>query len=186
MSRADVVALTLLCRNKNVIEYGCGGSTIILSKIATNVISFDTDQNWIDKIKPQVGKNVEFHYIVQDEKLIPDIIGTWDVFLDDGWAKLRGPMLLKYWPQIRECALLHDARMTYPGNVVKQFLDAFTIKNDPSEFNPGLKDNPYLGSLKSIEWDYLESNMAVLFKRNCTLLYENWNESEKGNHRVPW
>ena len=60
LSRADVLVLTFLCRNKRVIEFGVGASTIILSQIAKWVVSYDTDQNWIDKIKPKVGNNVNF------------------------------------------------------------------------------------------------------------------------------
>jgi len=177
LSRADVVALTLLCRGKNVVEFGVGGSTVILSKIANSVISFDTDPGWIDRIKPK-APNVEFKLIEKKaDALIP--IYPCDILFDDGWSLLRPPFLLKYWNVIKEYAILHDGRMTYAGNCVKRLIDSFIIKNEPNEYNPGLPDNPYTGSLESIYWNYLESNMVVLKKRNCTLKYENWKVTEK-------
>jgi hypothetical protein len=172
LSRADVVALTLLCRGKDVVEFGIGGSTVLLSQIAKSVVSYEHDQTWIDRIKPKVGLNCEIRLT---DKECKDVKGfPCDVIFDDGHSLGRCNFLLEFWGHVRECAILHDGRMTYAGNCLKRFLDSFTIKNEPKEGNPGLPDNPYTGSLERIDWCWLESNMVVLHKRNCTLKYENW------------
>jgi len=184
LSKADVVVLTLLCRVKNVIEFGMGGSTILLSKIANKVITYEHDKAWVDRIKPSLGSNVEIRMIdkgatpLEGEKSIVGLGESCDVLFNDGHSHLRAPALLEFWPYIKDCAILHDARMTYAGNCVKKFIDAFTNRNEPSKANPGLPDNPFTGSLERIDWCWLESNMVVMKKRNGTLKYENWKVTE--------
>ena len=184
LSRADVVALTLLCRGKNVIEFGIGGSTVLLSQIANNVITYEHDPKWTEKILPHLGSNVEIRPI--DKGSTPaegalNVIGlgeSCDVCFIDGHSHIRAPALIEFWKHIKEYAILHDSRMTYAGNCVKKFIDAFVDQNKPSDTNPGMSDNPFTGSLETIHWNYLESNMVVMKKRNCTLRYENWKVSE--------
>ena len=184
LSRADAAVLTMLCRNKEVIEFGVGASSLIISQVAKSLKCYDTDQNWIDKVNGKL-KLIENKTCEPELKLIekkPEAakgLGEpCDILFDDGWSLLRFPFLLEFWSYLREKAILHDSRMSYAGNVVKQFLDLFTIKNEPSKFNPGNPDNPYTGSLESIQWNWLESNMVIMQKRNCTLTYENWKLSE--------
>jgi len=181
LSRADVVALALLCRDKKVIEFGIGGSTILLSQVAKKVITYEHDQIWIDKIKPKLNDKVEVRLIEKDTSSIKNIGEECDVLFNDGHSLLRSPALIEFWPYIKDCAILHDSRMTYAGNCVKKFIDSFVPNYEPSKGNPNkLPDNPFTGSLRSIEWNYLESNTVVMFKRNCTLKYENWKITERG------
>ena len=186
LSRADVVALTLLCRGKDVIEFGIGGSTILLSEIANKVITYEHDVKWVDKISPKLGSNVEIRLIDKGDTHADgelNMVGKGepcDVCFIDGHSHLRAPALLEFWKYIKDCAILHDSRMTYAGNCVKKFIDAFVDKGEPSAANPGLADNPFTGSLDTIHWNYLESNMVVMTKRNCTLKYENWKVGENG------
>jgi hypothetical protein len=178
LSRADAVVLTLLSRGKKVIEFGIGGSTVLFSQVADKVITYEHDPAWVEKMQPSLNDKVEIRMIEKKDStnFTPE---ECDVIFDDGWSVLRDKFLLQHWPYTKECAILHDARMTYAGNVCKKFFDAFTIKNEPCAYNPGLPDNPYTGSLKRIDWCWLESNMVVLHKRNCTLYYENWKITEK-------
>ena len=186
LSKADVVVLTLLCRDKIVIEFGIGASTILLSQIAKKVITYEHDQVWINKTKPKLNDKVEVRLIEKNEKAIKGLGEPCDVLFNDGHSILRAPALLEFWPFIKEHAILHDSRMTYAGNCVKRFIDSFTIRNpkvdeegfDSNGANPGLPDNPYTGSLEALYWNHLESNMVVMKKRNCTLKYENWKISE--------
>lgn len=177
LSRADVVVLTLLCRGKKVIEFGIGGSTILLSQIADKVITYEHDDFWIDKIKPKLGANVEIRKLEKNPEAIKGLGEECDVLFNDGWSLFRSPALLEFWPFIKECAILHDGRTNYAHNCVKALLDVWD-KNEKSEANPGLPDNPYTGTLKKIDWNWLESNMVVLHKRNCQLKYENWKITE--------
>lgn len=179
LSHADVVVLTQLCRDKVVIEFGIGGSTILLSQIAKKVITYEHDEAWIEKTKPKLNNKVEIRLIEKKVEVIDGLGEPCDVLFNDGHSLFRAPALLEFWPHIREHALLHDSRMTYAGNCVKRFIDGFIVKNEPSKTNPGLPDNPYTGSLETLHWNYLESNMVVMKKRNCTLKYENWKISEE-------
>lgn len=174
LSRADVVVLTLLCRGKTVVEYGVGASTIILSQVAEKVISYDTDLNWINKIKPK-ATGVDFKFIPMDGNAVtPE---PCDVLFDDGHSNLRWDFLKLFWPLLNEYAILHDGRMSYPGNILKRFFDMWE-DNGPNR-NP---DNSFTGSLEEIKWNWLESNMVVMKKRNCTLKYEDWKKTECQNY----
>ena len=122
LSRADVVALVLLCRNKEVVEFGIGGSTYLLSQVAKKLTCFDTDDMWIERVTNNL-KSIEnktcepvIHKIEKEADIkIP--VSPCDVLFDDGWSVLRDKFLLAYWPHIKECAILHDGRMTYAGPI---------------------------------------------------------------------
>jgi hypothetical protein len=180
LSRADVLVLTLLCRNKNVIEFGIGGSTILLSQIANKVITYEHDPAWRDKIAPKLNDKVEIRMIEKNPQAVKGLGEYCDVLFDDGHSLLRAPALLEFWKYIKGYAILHDSRMTYAGNCVKRLIDAFVPNPEITEGNPNkLPDNPYTGSLDTIYWNYLESNMVVLQKRNYILKYENWKITER-------
>lgn len=186
LSRADVVVLSLLSKNERVIEFGVGASTLILSQVAKSLKCYDTDINWINKINEKLSKienktcEPELILIEKNPDVVKSLVEETDVLFDDGHSLLRAPFLLEFWFNIKKYAILHDSKMTYAGNCVKKFIDAFTIKNEPKVGNPGLPDNPYTGSLDSIHWNYLDSNMVVMKKRNYTLKYENWKVTENG------
>ena len=192
LSRADTVVLTQLCRGKHVVEFGVGGSTLLFAQIAKSVISFDTSEEWIQRVTDRLlelpDKSCEPAMFciekTRDGSAAHGLSTTCDVLFDDGWSMLRAPFLLEFWQDIRECAILHDTRLTYAGNILKVFIDAYDPKADKEPYPCGF--NPYLGTLQSIEWNYLESNMAVLRKRNCFLSWENWKINERGNNRAGW
>jgi len=191
LSRADVVALTLLCRGKDVVEYGVGGSTIILSQIAKSVTSFDTKEIWVERTKEFLKKvpnktcEPEFRPILEEKHNGSSVKGLGfpcDIVFSDGWAALRGFFILEFWRYMNECAITHDSRAIYASNIVKMFMNNYDSnhKNDP-EFPWGI--NPYLSTLKKIEWNYLESNCCVFFKRNTSLIWEDWKKTEENNNR---
>jgi hypothetical protein len=180
LSRADVLVLYLLCRNKFVVEFGIGASTILLSQIAQKVITYEHDQSWIDRTAPKLNDNVEINKIEKDPEVVKDLGQECDVLFDDGHSLLRTPALLAFWPHLKECAILHDSRMTYAGNCVKAFLSAFIPNPEPTPSNPNnLPDNPFTGSLDTIYWNYLDSNMVVMHKKAYTLKYEDWKRTER-------
>ena len=189
LSRADFVVLTQLCRGKDVVEYGVGGSTLLFSRIAKSVVSFETKQVWADRVTEQLAqvkdKRCEPEIVIigeeHDGSTVKGLVRTCDVFFNDGWAAMRHHFLLEFWLQIRVCCILHDTRATYAANVVKKFIDAYDLEADKEKYPWGR--NPYLASLKTIEWCYLESNMAVLFRRNCELYWEDWKRTESGDNR---
>ncbi len=54
-----------LQKSTDVFEFGCGGSTVLISHLENikNLHSVDSDLNWINKIKEKVKKNVVFHFV---------------------------------------------------------------------------------------------------------------------------
>ena len=46
-----------------MLEWGSGGSTLYFSKFVKNYHSIEHDQEWYDKIKPQIDDNVIYHHI---------------------------------------------------------------------------------------------------------------------------
>ena len=58
LSQADAAVLSMLCRNKSVVEYGVGASTLILSQVASKVVSYDTETSWILKVNEKL-ENIE-------------------------------------------------------------------------------------------------------------------------------
>ena len=176
LSRADVVALTLLCRGKDVVEFGLGGSTLIIGQVAKSLITYETKPEWVKRF-PQIETPIEIIDEKEGGSSVRKLGKKCDVLFADGWAAMRHHFLLVFWPYIRECAILHDTRSIYAGNCVQKFINAY----NPPTTGWGL--NPYLATLKSIEWNYLESNMCVLHKRNCQLEYEDWKKTEADNNR---
>ena len=192
LSRADFVVLTQLCRGKDVVEYGAGGSTLLFAQIAKSVVTYETKPEWFDRVTKFLDQvpdkvcdpEVRFLEETRDGSSVKGLSQSCDVLFDDGWAMMRPAFLLEFWQDVRECAILHDTRATYAGNVLKMFLDAYEKPYDKEKWT--WPPNHYLASLKSIDWNYLESNMAVLHKRNCSLYWENWNGTESENNRVKW
>lgn len=187
LSRADVVGLITLCRNKDVVEFGLGGSTILLSQVARSLTTYETKPEWVERFKGTFA-TVENKTCEPVIKVIPEtrdgssVVGLGqpcDVLFDDGWALMRFPFIKEFWPHIRECCILHDTRATYAGNNLKQVFDAYQLGADKEKYPWGY--NPITASLKTIEWNYLESNLCVLFKRNCELVWENWKITEKSD-----
>ncbi len=190
LSRADTVVLTQLCRNKHVIEYGVGGSTVLLAQVAKSVLSYETKPVWAERAREQLAevsnKTCEpiIHIIGEkhDGSSVEGIGRQCDVLFSDGWAAMRGAFVVEFWPYIRDCAITHDTRATYAANVVKHFFNSFL----PTDKSVNIWGHPYSASLRTIEWNYMESNMCVLFKRNCELLWEDWKKTEAGNNRQGW
>ncbi len=188
LSRADFVVLCQLCRGKDVVEYGCGGSTILLSQIAKSLVCFDTKEVWIERTRVRLAElpnkqcEPEIHLIdeLHNGSSVKGLSRPCDVLFDDGWAAMRWHFLLEFWEDIRECAIHHDTRATYASNVVIKFFSSY-ISTEKPKYAWGY---PYAASLKTIEWSYLESNMCVMFKRNCALLWEDWKQTEADSNRV--
>jgi len=175
MSRADVVSLVQLCRGKNVIEFGLGGSTKILRQVAKSVKTYETKKVWAER---QDLDNIVFIEELHDGSSVKGLSEPCDVIFIDGWAAMRNHFLMEFWADVKECAILHDSRMTYASRCIEIFLQAYQ-KPPQNKFDY----NPYLGTLQKIEWNYMNSNNAVLYKRPYELIWEDWKKTEAGNNR---
>lgn len=171
LSRADAVVLGTLCRGKSVVEYGVGASTIILSQCTTSLKCLDTDINWINKTSAKIEEENKPMFKLIDKNDISTIpLYECDILFIDGHSLQRMNFLKLYWlDYVKEMVILHDSRTTYVSNIIKNMMDWYVIDSHP------WKTNPYLACLSKIEWNYLDSNMAVLHKRAYSLTYENWN-----------
>lgn len=189
LSRADVAALVTLCRGCDVAEFGVGGSTLLLARVAETLRCIDTDGLWRDRVNRRLAEmdglrcrpEITLVEKTRDPAGVAGLGGSCDVFFDDGWGEMRAPLLLEFWPYVRKCAILHDTRLTYAANAVVRFLNRW----EPAP-EGGVAVNHFLATLERIDWNYMESNCAVLWKRNAALHWENWNQTEAANHRLGW
>jgi hypothetical protein len=60
-------------KNK-MLEWGCGGSTLYFPKLVKNYVSIEHNQEWYEKLKPQLLDNVEFYHVpIHEEKFDDDL-----------------------------------------------------------------------------------------------------------------
>jgi len=167
ISRSDVVVLYELCLGKSVVEFGMGGSTLLISQIAKEFTSYETDQKWFDKTKGRldlIDKSCK-----PDLKMIyevPDTIPTCDVLFIDGLGDHR----LKWAKFLTSCdkMLFHDS-LGDTGTVP-------TVHHMLSEL---LLTLDRVGWLDTIQFHYKDSNIVVINKRKEFIKFANWN-SEPG------
>lgn len=176
ISRNDVRVLIELCTGKNVIEFGVGGSTLILAQVASKLTSYDTSQEWIDKTKKKLitkpsVKTCEPEFIHNPE--IPNDIPECDVLFLDGEGYQRTGWL-KHFPKCK-VVISHDCR----GETT----------DGPTAYHliyPLFKNFELLQYVSRIEYAYLDSNMFVYYRREKPIVYENWNITETDNRFDPY
>ena len=84
-----------IIKNKKVFEYGSGGSTLMFSNIAKNIVSVEDDKIWFEKIKDKIKnkKNIELLFRPFDFKKGKNFLNSsflksidtydWDVLIID-------------------------------------------------------------------------------------------------------
>ena len=84
-----------IIKNKKVFEYGSGGSTLMFSNIAKNIVSVEDDKIWFEKIKDKIKnkKNIELLFRPYDFKKGKNFLNSsflksidnydWDVLIVD-------------------------------------------------------------------------------------------------------
>lgn len=163
LSRKDAELLADYATDKDVLEFGAGGSTQIFDQVAKSVTTVETSQEWIEATKKLCTEKVLF--IGYDEP----IDKTYDIIFVDGyWAK-RLDFANRHWDKLNEngVILFHDTRRDKDKRIVSQFLLA----------NP---DNI------RVIWNENASNITSVAKSDKrfevaqfkNLSYENWNETE--------
>ena len=97
---------------KNVLEFGAGLSTLLMSTKVNKIVTFETQQGWIDKIKEMTeeGKN---HFFLWDGKKL-DVTNNDNIKFD--FAFVDGPagganreFSTKYASQLADVIVIHDA-----------------------------------------------------------------------------
>jgi hypothetical protein len=168
LSRADVRVLYNFCCDKEVVEFGCGGSTVFLAKIARRVMSYDTSRDWIMRTKIRLEKEIAHNCKGIDlYSSVPDKLPQADVYFIDGADKLRPLWVAAAIDrELAPIIIVHDTRRAVTMNSIGPiFVHPRTLK------------------LRSVEYHADGSNMMVI-RAGEALKYEDWNVTEPEN-RLP-
>lgn len=168
ISSADSRILKNLAKqSKNILEFGVGASTQILTKYSIgSITTLETDPDWIVRTK----ENLKLLGITK-EPVFEDYytflpIDKYDLIFDDGTDEFRLDFAFKTWPhlEIGGYLLFHDTRRGKDVDNIAEFIK----KHSPE-----------------IEYVFINkdhSNITVIKKKEAEF-YENWNEVEG---REPW
>lgn len=106
---------------RDVLEFGAGLSTLLLNdKLPSNVVTFETKQGWIDKIK-QLNPNATI--ILWDGITHTDPVGGWDLVFVDGPAGDVGRQhSTAYAAQTSNIVIVHDAGREWARKYQDEYL----------------------------------------------------------------
>lgn len=167
LSLQDAGVLAKYAEGKDVLEFGVGGSTMIIaqSKNVKSLISVDTEQWWIDitaKRMESIDQKITPTFLDYDNKPTE---GLFDLIFIDGADHLRFDFACKSWPLLKPFGLMmfHDTRRHGDFKNVTLVAEEFYQEILSINFN--------------IEYNNEPSNMSVIQKRNL-LKYVDWSEVE--------
>jgi hypothetical protein len=160
LSRQDVVVLVELCADRRVVEFGVGGSTLILARCASSLLSFDTDATWIKRTARRLTRidDKTTEPVLVHERGIPVDIPDCDVLFLDGLGDHRWQWL-KFFPKCRTL-LCHDSL----GDTGQ----GPTLYHIMAEL---FKDPALVSLLERADFHYKNSNMVVVYRRDQPLHY---------------
>ena len=177
LSRNDVIQLCEWCNNKKVVEFGMGGSTLILARCAKELHSYETNKEWYDittrRIDQIPNKTCEptltLNEVGKPYKLngLPDDIPECDVLWVDGFAPLRKLWINNFFDKAKTI-IVHDSRRKEDAT------EALIIAIDRFDM------------VESIYLHHEDSNLIIIQKRDKRVAWENWNKVEKHDNRVSW
>jgi hypothetical protein len=168
LSRADHRVLHELCSGADVVEFGCGGSTLFLSQIARTLLSFDTSAAWIERVRKFAATGDGPRPILNHCTGVPAQLPKADVYFVDGLLELRAPWVHACLDRrLARTIIVHDSRRASPVRELS-----------------GLLTWPRTAIIERVEYHYKDSNCVVITTRPAPLVYENWNETEPEN-RLP-
>jgi predicted RNA methylase len=182
ISRADVVVLYEMARKVNgpILEFGVGGSTIILAASTDGkVISVENELSWTNRTRNNLelyGLKHKVKFIQVDYKQKSSV--PYKSLMDnkpeliyiDSLSNTRPDTFHAIFPLAAKGTefLIHDCRNRGCTNM---FMDIFKEHSNDIEF---------------IYPCYRESNMFYIRKTYNERKYVNWNVEEAGNNRVEW
>ncbi len=171
LSRADVRLLYEFCQGKTVVEFGCGGSTVLLAQFAAKVSSYDTDRDWINRTarrlerepKPDHARPTLTHYTSFPPRELPKA----DVYFIDGYVPDRVRWVkLAIEERLTETIVVHDSRSSAMSDIGPMLTYPLTM------------------SLRSLTYHLDGSNMLVI-RAGAPVEYVNWNAAEPA-YRLPF
>lgn len=169
LSRADVVLLHKLCANRNVVEFGAGGSTLLLAQIATYLESYEPDPKWVDCVTTRL-------------RAMKDTCGTRVVALPNSKPPADLPPADVYFidgPRY--------ARPKWVHAVIERGLARVIALHDSRRAETGygfLFETPCVLRLDRIVPHAAQSNITLFILRAEPVAWENWNLTEPEN-RLP-
>lgn len=81
---------SLNLKNKSVLEFGSGNSTVFWSKRCKSVTSVEDDKQWFDKTKHQLRRNVAYHLFEKRSEYLEFAekhTGKYDIIVIDGKSR---------------------------------------------------------------------------------------------------
>lgn len=176
LSRLDAEVLLELCQDKIVVEFGVGGSTLLIARVAKSLRSYDTSPEWLSRtaarirqIEPELSCVPEFSHV----KDVADSIPECDVLFIDGKGDERFKWL-KFFPRCN-VLICHDS-LGDTGN-------GPTLYHVMAEL---FRDRECVEYLDRADFHYKGSNMAVVYSRPEPIRYHNWNLTETENRLDPY
>lgn len=181
ISRADAVVLSREAERcpTTIIEFGPGGSTLILaeSSMMCSVISYEHHKDWIDHVQRHLLQDFVYASRISlecinytDTESMNSLSYTLErlrpalIFIDGNYRQQAFEIAFPFVP-VGGVILLHDSRNA-------------AIRD--AHYWPGIKS--FWRHLESIEPSYLGSNMIRIVK-GPQRDYENWNDTEHDNNR---
>ena len=171
----DAAVLATVARGKRVLEFGAGGSTQIFAQVAREVVTVESDSNWVEITRHNVARILE-----RERRLAPpDPVGAPGLFLDANvdLAIPRGSydvVFIDSLPVTRPqcarmsfdlladggCMVFHDTRVSCIREIVT------TISGE------------FMMSVGAVMFDIHGSNLSSIVRGRAPA-YENWNEVEE-------
>lgn len=168
LSRADIAVLQHLCTDQDVVEVGAGGSTLLLSRMAAHLTSFETDSSWFGAVRSDLerhpGRRCDVRLVFVDLRdSPPSSLPSAAVYFVDCVDPHRSAWLKAALAQrATPIVCVHDSRRS---RTVKPLLRVLA--------QPAL-----LPWIESVAFHYDGSNMLVVRRRDRPLEYVNWNHAE--------
>lgn len=174
LSRADVCVLHQLCAGKTVIEYGAGGSTLLLARFARVVLSYEQTLAWFEavaRVARRRRRRVPMAKLVL--RHVPDCMPPADLprvnvmFVDGQRDKRHHWVEAAIRRRLADVIVLHDSR----------------ARKSPIAACSALLTWPHTLMIDRVSYHYRNSNHLVVWLRKKPVAYENWNRTETG--RLP-
>jgi hypothetical protein len=176
LSRHDVHVLHELCRGKTVVEFGTGGSTLLLARFARVVVSYEHDKEWINFVHRAAVRRrkagTRMCRIILEH--VPDCMPPRSVprvgvaFIDGRRDHRHFWVEFALRRKIAPVIVLHDSR----------------AEKSPIAACQSLLTWPLTLRIDRVAYHYKNSNHLVVWMRDRPALYENWNRIEKSG-RLP-
>lgn len=161
LSKQDAQVLRELSEKySRIVEFGCGGSTQILGHYTDGkVISYDTSAEWIARTKKNLKSlaigNVEFVLMSPTGTHVPEN----DFLFVDGLRGYRVKFAFKAWDSSKVVAFHDTRRRLYTDHICSLI---------QSKWN----------DIDHIDFNYKNSNITIIYKREQQIAYEDWNKKE--------